>query len=124
MNATRFRAVTATHTPGSLELNSTAKPAASETVAAKITVVDSDVAPSGGKQPLQAPQSISVSIAANGKETDQFAGAKCAATKNAKSTPSSANLDTPVKEKRGRPGRPPKNAQREGKDNQDTPAKQ
>ena len=115
--STRFKAVTATHTPGSLEFNLNARPVASETVAASASVVCEGASEAtGGKQPIVAPQSISVSIAANGKETDQFAGAKCAAQKATKGATSAANLVSQVKEKRSRPGRPPKNANRAGKD--------
>lgn len=58
---------------------------------------------------IMAPKSMSVSIAANGKETDQFAGAKydCKTTKGATS---GANFSKQVKEKRSRAGRPPKNS--------------
>ena len=107
---TRFRAVTATHTPGSLELKLGAKPVSSESIDVDQIAVLEDVVEVAEKNTLiMAPKSMSVSIAANGKETDQFAGAKydCNTTKGATS---GANFSKQVKEKRSRAGRPPKNS--------------
>lgn len=88
--------MSATHRPGSLELNLGARLITSETVANANMAANHELArATGGKQPLAAPQSISASIAANGKEAHRLAGAKCAAWKSTKGATSAANLTKP-----------------------------
>ena len=97
----RFKSLTATHTPGTLELNMTGQ-VQSDAIPQQM-VSQQELAVAG--QQVSAPQSISASIAANGKDTD-LNGAKTAG----KGSKAGAGLDSPIKEKRGRPGRPPKHS--------------
>ena len=97
----RFKSLTATHAPGSLALNMTGQ-VQSDAIPQQM-VSQQELAVAGQQQ--SAPQSISASIAANGKDTDHT-GAKTAG----KGSKASAGPDSPIKEKRGRPGRPPKHS--------------
>ena len=114
--AQRFKSLTATHTPGTLELNMVA-PQPSEATPQSSTS-QQELIMAGQQQ--SAPQSISASIAANGKDTDRIDASKTAARGGkAASSPAIAG-SSQIKEKRGRPGRPPKHS-KNAKDSMPSP---